>query len=112
MPIMAFISSPPYIPSLSRPFQSNFLFSPISSSLRRSTPSSLFGAQTLAASGFCFRIHCRDKERAAPVTQSSDPKAGVPIYKPKTYEVLVSDAANSLAYALEDGKMRLEIDFP
>ncbi|KAA0058708.1 protein LOW PSII ACCUMULATION 3 [Cucumis melo var. makuwa] len=112
MPIMAFLSSPPYIPSLSRPFHSNFLFSPISSSLRRSTPSSLFGAQTLAASGFCFRIHCRDKERAAPVTQSSDPKAGVPIYKPKTYEVLVSDAANSLAYALEDGKMRLEIDFP
>ncbi|ERN17172.1 hypothetical protein AMTRI_Chr09g14070 [Amborella trichopoda] len=41
-----------------------------------------------------------------------DPKAGVPIYKPKSYEVLVSDAANSLAYALDDGKNRLEIDFP
>ncbi|XP_022992481.1 protein LOW PSII ACCUMULATION 3, chloroplastic [Cucurbita maxima] len=115
MAIMAFLSSPPHIPSLVRPFHSNFLFSPISSSfsaLRRSTRSSLFGAQTLATSGFCFRIHCSDKERAAPVTRSSDPKAGVPIYKPKTYEVLVSDAANSLAYALEDGKMRLEIDFP
>ncbi|KGN45217.1 protein LOW PSII ACCUMULATION 3, chloroplastic [Cucumis sativus] len=112
MAIMAFLSSPPHIPSLSPPFHTNFLFSPISSSLRRSTRSSLFGAQTLAASGFCFRIHCLDKERAAPVTQRSDPKAGVPIYKPKTYEVLVSDAANSLAYALEDGKMRLEIDFP
>ncbi|XP_022954402.1 protein LOW PSII ACCUMULATION 3, chloroplastic [Cucurbita moschata] len=115
MAIMAFLSSPPHIPSLVRPFHSNFLFSPIASSfsaLRRSTRSSLFGAQTLATSGFCFRIHCSDKERAAPVTRSSDPKAGVPIYKPKTYEVLVSDAANSLAYALEDGKMRLEIDFP
>ncbi|CAK9310352.1 unnamed protein product [Citrullus colocynthis] len=115
MAIMAFLSSPPHIPSLSRPFHCNFLFSPISpsfSALRRSTRSSLFGAQTLATSGFCFRIHCRDKERAAPATQSSDPKAGVPIYKPKTYEVLVSDAANSLAYALEDGKIRLEIDFP
>ncbi|KAG7014184.1 Protein LOW PSII ACCUMULATION 3, chloroplastic, partial [Cucurbita argyrosperma subsp. argyrosperma] len=115
MAIMAFLSSPPHIPSLVRPCHRNFLFSPISSSfsaLRRSTRSSLFGAQTLATSGFCFRIHCSDKERAAPVTRSSDPKAGVPIYKPKTYEVLVSDAANSLAYALEDGKMRLEIDFP
>ncbi|KAK9922960.1 hypothetical protein M0R45_031396 [Rubus argutus] len=29
-----------------------------------------------------------------------------------SYEVLVTDAANSLAYALEDGKTRLEIDFP
>lgn len=114
MAIMAFLSSPPHISSLVRPFHSNFLLSPISSSiaLRRSNRPSLFGAQTLANSGFCSRIHCSDKERAPPVAQSSDPKAGVPIYKPKTYEVLVSDAATSLAYALEDGKIRLEIDFP
>ncbi|KAE9621280.1 hypothetical protein Lalb_Chr01g0012061 [Lupinus albus] len=41
-----------------------------------------------------------------------DPKAGVSIYKPKSYQVLVDDAANSLAFALHDGKLRLEIDFP
>ncbi|KAL3609364.1 hypothetical protein D5086_000384 [Populus alba] len=34
------------------------------------------------------------------------------IYKPKSYEVLVTDAANSLAFSLQDGKIRLEIDFP
>ncbi|KAJ0963877.1 hypothetical protein J5N97_028999 [Dioscorea zingiberensis] len=41
-----------------------------------------------------------------------DPKVGVAVYKPKSYEVLVSDAARSLVFALEDGKTRLEIDFP
>lgn len=41
-----------------------------------------------------------------------DPKAGVSVYKPKSYEVLVTDAASSLAFALDDGKTRLEIDFP
>lgn len=116
MAIMAFLSSPPpHISSLVQPFPTNFLLTPLSSSfsaLRRFNRSSLFGAQTLATSGFCSRIHCNNKDRAATVAQSSDPKAGVPIYKPKTYEVLVSDAANSLAYALDDGKIRLEIDFP
>ncbi|GAB4850549.1 Protein lpa3 [Ancistrocladus abbreviatus] len=42
----------------------------------------------------------------------SDPKAGVSVYKPKSYEVLVADAAKSLAFALEDGKLRMEIEFP
>ncbi|GJN18807.1 hypothetical protein PR202_gb06009 [Eleusine coracana subsp. coracana] len=39
-------------------------------------------------------------------------KAGVSVYKPRSYEVLVSDAARSLASALDDGKTRLEIEFP
>ncbi|KAJ3693921.1 hypothetical protein LUZ60_009401 [Juncus effusus] len=43
---------------------------------------------------------------------SYDPKKGVALYKPKSYDVLVSDAAKSLVYALDDGKTRLEIDFP
>lgn len=42
----------------------------------------------------------------------ADPKLGVSVYKPKSYQVLVSDAANSLFYALNEGKIRLEIDFP
>ncbi|XP_009627900.1 protein LPA3 [Nicotiana tabacum] len=46
------------------------------------------------------------------VKKEADPKLGVSVYKPKSYQVLVSDAANSLAFALNDGKTRLEIDFP
>lgn len=41
-----------------------------------------------------------------------DPKKGVSVYKPKSYEVLVADAANALFYALNDGNNRLEIEFP
>ncbi|TKY64640.1 LOW PSII ACCUMULATION 3 protein [Spatholobus suberectus] len=44
--------------------------------------------------------------------EGADPKAGVSVYKPKSYEVLVTDASSSLSYALQDGKLRLEIDFP
>ncbi|XP_021821852.1 protein LOW PSII ACCUMULATION 3, chloroplastic isoform X2 [Prunus avium] len=55
------------------------------------------------------RIQCAEKGSSA---SSLDPKSGVSVYKPKSYEVLVTDAAKSLAYALEDGKTRLEIDFP
>ncbi|KAI3442510.1 DUF1995 domain-containing protein [Psidium guajava] len=66
------------------------------------------------------RARCANsRERAPPAAMtsspppsSSDPKRGVALYKPKSYEVLVADAANSLAFALEDGKTRLEIDFP
>ncbi|XP_021894113.1 protein LOW PSII ACCUMULATION 3, chloroplastic [Carica papaya] len=49
---------------------------------------------------------------ASSLTQSFDPKRGVSVYRPKSYEVLVTDAAKSVAYALEDGKTRLEIEFP
>ncbi|CAI9113864.1 OLC1v1014555C3 [Oldenlandia corymbosa var. corymbosa] len=52
------------------------------------------------------------KAARATAANESDPKLGVALYKPKTYEVLVSDAANSLFYALNDGKTRLEIEFP
>lgn len=41
-----------------------------------------------------------------------NPKVGVAVYKPKSYEVLVTDAANCLFTALQDGKTRMEIDFP
>ncbi|KAF7850492.1 hypothetical protein BT93_L5443 [Corymbia citriodora subsp. variegata] len=49
---------------------------------------------------------------ASPPPSSSDRKRGVALYKPKSYDVLAADAANSLAFALEDGMTRLEIDFP
>ncbi|KAE8699309.1 Protein LOW PSII ACCUMULATION 3 [Hibiscus syriacus] len=63
-------------------------------------------------------IQCATKDNkettppAAASTQSFDPKKGVALYKPKSYDVLVTDAANSLAYAIQDGQTRLEIDFP
>ncbi|XP_057858891.1 protein LPA3 isoform X1 [Cryptomeria japonica] len=41
-----------------------------------------------------------------------DPKAGIPLYKPKSYGELISDAAKALLHALDDGKTRLEIEFP
>lgn len=54
----------------------------------------------------------QQKPKAQTASSSLGPKAGVAIYKPKSYEVLAADAANSLAFALQDGKTRLEIDFP
>ncbi|EXB55133.1 hypothetical protein L484_018059 [Morus notabilis] len=60
-----------------------------------------------------IRIKCCVKEgQASSSSSTTDPKVGVALYKPKSYEVLVTDAANSLAFALQDGKTRLEIDFP
>ncbi|GMH03594.1 hypothetical protein Nepgr_005433 [Nepenthes gracilis] len=56
-----------------------------------------------------FKIQCLSKEASS---ATDDRKAGVSVYKPKSYEVLVTDAANSAAEALEDGKMRMEIEFP
>lgn len=52
-------------------------------------------------------VRCTSKE-----AQQLDPRVGVPIYKPKSYEVLVNDASTSLIYALNEGKTRLEIEFP
>ncbi|PSR89365.1 Protein LOW PSII ACCUMULATION 3 like [Actinidia chinensis var. chinensis] len=54
------------------------------------------------------QIQCSNREASPQI----DYKSGVSVYKPKSYEVLITDAANSLAYALDDGKTRLEIDFP
>jgi len=45
-------------------------------------------------------------------TSEVDPRAGIPLYKPKSYQVLIADAAKALIYALDDGKTRLEIEFP
>lgn len=61
-------------------------------------------------------LNCHKKRFiSAKATKSEpgiNPKVGVAVYKPKSYEVLASDAATSLSYALQDGKTRLEIEFP
>ncbi|KAM3700184.1 hypothetical protein ACJW31_05G080200 [Castanea mollissima] len=102
--------------ALSSPVCTTSLFSPSSSSL--STP--LFSQHLfskLPRSNNKIQCCSINKEgEKAPSTTSSlkslDPKKGVSVYKPKSYQVLVTDAAISLAFALQDGFTRLEIDFP
>lgn len=80
--------------------------SPLSSSI--STTKSLRNSSL-------FKIKCIKTEREASSSDPNrgfDPKSGVSVYKPKSYEVLATDAANSLNFALQDGKLRIEIDFP
>ncbi|XP_031092484.1 protein LOW PSII ACCUMULATION 3, chloroplastic [Ipomoea triloba] len=57
---------------------------------------------------------CSKKEvgATAAAAASGDPKLGVAVYKPRSYDVLASDAANALFYALNEGKTRVEIEFP
>ncbi|XP_047317441.1 protein LPA3 [Impatiens glandulifera] len=78
-----------------------------------STRDSLFNSTVLfraTTSKFKWsQVHCSKRDTTRP---GLDPKIGVSIYKPKSYEVLLTDAANALSYALEDGKIRLEIEFP
>ncbi|EEC72347.1 hypothetical protein OsI_05588 [Oryza sativa Indica Group] len=53
--------------------------------------------------------------RCSPRAEAGDVealRAGVSVYKPRSYDVLVSDAARSLACAMDEGKTRLEIEFP
>ena len=104
--------------ALSSPVCTTSLFRPSSSSL--STP--LFSQHLFSKLPRSNnKIQCCssiNKEEEAPSTTSTsslkslDPKKGVSVYKPKSYQVLVTDAAISLAYALQDGFTRLEIDFP
>ncbi|KAL6996733.1 Protein lpa3 [Sarracenia purpurea var. burkii] len=73
-------------------------------------PRSLFNSSNFRAPLRWERAQIQCSKREAP--PDFDPKAGISVYKPKSYEVLVTDAAKALAYALDDGKTRLEIDFP
>ncbi|KVH98083.1 protein of unknown function DUF1995, partial [Cynara cardunculus var. scolymus] len=81
-----------------------------------SAPFSLFPARILfnlrsSPDKFAVNsIRCSNKEASS--TPKTARKLGVSVYKPKSYEVLVTDAANSLASALDDCKTRVEIDFP
>ncbi|WJX48656.1 Protein lpa3 [Trifolium repens] len=84
--------------------------SPLSSS---SSSSSLSTTKPLRSTSFKIKSLRTEREASSSDPNSGfDPKSGVAVYKPKSYEVLVTDAANSLSYALQDGKSRLEIDFP
>ena len=53
---------------------------------------------------------CRVFEVRAEV--ETDPKLGISVYKPASYDTLVADAAKSLSYGLDDNLKRMEIDFP
>ncbi|KAI9198737.1 hypothetical protein LWI28_021363 [Acer negundo] len=58
------------------------------------------------------KISCTKSDNNVNKQSRLDPKAGVSVYKPKSYQVLATDAANSLSFALQAGNTRLEIDFP
>ncbi|MCO5563033.1 hypothetical protein L7F22_016669 [Adiantum nelumboides] len=45
-------------------------------------------------------------------TSDADTRAGVAVYRPSSYDALISDAAKSLCYALDENRRRLEIEFP
>lgn len=100
--------------SLSPLSQSNLFHPPLSLPLIFSplTPRPLFNSSISRATPRLKhgQIQCSASKKEAP--PEVDPKTGVSVYKPKSYEVLVTDAAISLAYALDDGKTSLEIDFP
>ncbi|XP_058098625.1 protein LPA3 [Magnolia sinica] len=91
-------------------FQSSSLF-PLHSSLSFSSFSSSPCFDFPCIRSFS-RLHAQVGNKSTEQAPDSNPKVGVSVYKPKSYQVLVSDAVNSLARALEDGKTRLEIDFP
>lgn len=58
-------------------------------------------------------VYCTAKKNASvKAANGVNPMLGVSVYKPRSYEVLVADAANALSYALNDGNKRLEIEFP
>ncbi|KAH9667484.1 protein LOW PSII ACCUMULATION 3 [Citrus sinensis] len=93
-------SLPPYIP------RQHSLSSPLS---KRQHSHQILCAKKSSSSSNNSK---QQKPKAQTASSSLGPKAGIAIYKPKSYEVLAADAANSLAFALQDGKTRLEIDFP
>ncbi|KAI4381999.1 hypothetical protein MLD38_008014 [Melastoma candidum] len=99
----------------------------LSSPSRRLLPSSSSFSVTFPSFPTRKPLPCRcsDDDRVAPASPAQaavpasasaspgvDPKKGVSVYKPKSYQVLVDDAAASLGFALQDGITRLEIDFP
>jgi hypothetical protein len=103
--------------AISSLLHTNFLPQLLSSTSSLSSSSSLSTSisttKTLRNTSFKIKSLRTEKEASSSDPNPGfDPKSGVAVYKPKSYEVLVTDAANSLAYALQDGKSRLEIDFP
>lgn len=101
----------PYIPTMSmlKPFISTYAF------IAQMAP--LFPSPAMH-SVICAHSN-RGLTRSASKVRGSlqersevDPRAGIPLYKPKSYQVLVADAAKALIYALDDGKTRVEIEFP
>ncbi|KAL8139340.1 LOW QUALITY PROTEIN: hypothetical protein V2J09_005361, partial [Rumex salicifolius] len=107
--LSAMATSPFQVHTLSSPLRSyRSLLLPISGN------SPLLQPPSVSSPRLVIRCSSSGSSRGefSPSSSVRDPKAGVAVYKPKSYEVLVSDAANCLAFALDDGKTRLEIDFP
>ncbi|KAL2651370.1 hypothetical protein R1flu_019498 [Riccia fluitans] len=59
-----------------------------------------------------FDFHRVKASARVEAAASDSAAAGVDVYRPASYDVLVSDAASAVAYALDSGKLRMEVDFP
>ncbi|KAM0923273.1 hypothetical protein ACQ4PT_005593 [Festuca glaucescens] len=120
------LASPSHFPAITRAEQStashppppHAAMSPLSTAVRLprspAAPRAVHSQPTSLAAPLRFRhrsLRLR-AEAAKEVEEVVEPKAGVAVYKPRSYEVLVSDAARSLAAAIDDGRTRLEIEFP
>ncbi|CAN6481597.1 unnamed protein product [Victoria cruziana] len=102
----------PHHASLSRSIRVGSPINSLSVPVQRQSPTNTPSFPILRSCSTRVHTKAQAEDTTFRDASGSNPKAGVAIYKPRSYEVLVTDAANSLAYALEDGKIRLEIDFP
>lgn len=59
-----------------------------------------------------YRRHVIAAIETGTTTPDADARAGLAVYKPSSYDALIADAAKSLCYALDENKLRLEIEFP
>ncbi|MCO5599708.1 hypothetical protein L7F22_053813 [Adiantum nelumboides] len=90
-----------------------------------SSPLSLFRSPSLRQRPTCRHLRIPISSRTQHVrhviaattetgvtTSDADTRAGVAVYRPSSYDALISDAAKSLCYALDENRRRLEIEFP
>jgi hypothetical protein len=100
----------PYIPTLSmlKPFVSTYTFI---SKMATFLPSLAMHSITCGHSNRGLTRTASKVRGSLQETSEVNPRAGIPLYKPKSYQVLIADVGKALIYALDDGKTRLEIEF-
>ncbi|KAI5071727.1 hypothetical protein GOP47_0013978 [Adiantum capillus-veneris] len=88
-----------------------------------SLPLSLFRSPSLRRRPTCRHLRvsvssptCRHVVAATAdagmTTSDVEARSGVAVYRPSSYEALISDAAKALCYALDENRRRIEIEFP
>lgn len=106
LPVVASSSS-----SSSTPSPSPSTLSP--SSLRhRTTSRNAASVHTSLAHNFYRAKHVAAAIETGTTSPDAEARAGVAVYNPSSYDALIADAAKSLCYALNENKLRLEVEFP